>query len=226
MNAALQRSLRATRLVFQVQARSRFPVVYLGLAAVTVVLIRMTPLSDLASWLVPALLLGEYGSSGVLMMGAYRSFEAQEGSRKALAVTPLRRNEYLVAVTVGLALVPTLAGMLVLAGTLGKPGATLALALPLFLTATFSGLAGFALSERVPDFTRFLLAQIPVVAILSLPFLSYFGLVPEWSFAWIPTEASLRAFAGLASEAPGFWSYAGSCGTLLCFNGIAFWSLS
>ena len=85
------------------------------------------------------------------------------------------------------------------AGVLGVDARLLLLAPPLFVVGAIAGLVGLALSSYASEFTRYLMvAMLPAVAIFQAPILSYFGVVPPFAFAWIPTDPALSSFAMLA----------------------------
>lgn len=220
------RLLGAVRLTLAVQARSRFPHIYFGLALLTLAAFRFTGLADHVALLLPAFLLGEPGSLGVYLVAAQRYLERSEGSATALRVTPLRRGESVAAPVVATGLIGTGAGALIQAGVLGVDLRLLALLPPLFLTVTLSGLLGFWLSIQFREFTRFILGSVAPLAIYSLPFVSYFGLAPRWAFAWVPTDAGLAAFANLVQPAPDPGAWLLQLAALLAFNLAGGWWVS
>lgn len=203
----MRRLLAAMRLFLAVQYRSGFVPIYLGLAVFTIVFLRAFVPESWWPILVPALLLGEYGTTSVFMVAAQRFLSRGEHSDEALAVTPLTvatRTLALVAASAGLA---ALSGALVFAATLGPDGRVGLLAPPLFATAAVSGTTGLVLSSRYEEFTRFLLGAIPVVTVFMLPLLPYFGLAPRYTFAWLPWDAALFSFDNLARPAPSPTTY-------------------
>ncbi len=216
----------ALRLVLLVQRRSRFLHVYLGVAVLTVLVIRLLIPEDLNGWVVPAVLLGEPGTLGILLVAAYAYLERNEQDVLALTVTPLRRAEYVAALSVGTALVATLAGVIIFGGVLGLDARIAWLVPPLFLTATLFGLVGLALSSWFSEFTRCLLGGIPVIVLLHLPFLALFELVPRFAFVWVPSDASVFAFANLALPAPDPLQYGAYCALLVAYNGAGFWAVA
>lgn len=217
------RLLAAVRLTLAVQARSRFPHIYFGLALLTLTAFRFTALGDHVELLLPAFLLGEPGSLGVYLVAAQRYLERNEGSATALRVTPLRCAESVAAPVLATALVGTGAGALIQAGVLGVDLRLLALLPPLFLTVTLSGLLGFWLSIRFREFTRFLLGSMPPLAVYSLPLVAFFGLAPRWAFAWVPTDPGLAAFANLVQPAPEPGAWLLQVAALLAFNAAGGW---
>ncbi len=213
----------ALRLVLLVQRRSRFLHIYLGVALLTVLVIRVLIPEDLNRLVVPAVLLGEPGTLGIFLVAAYAYLERNEQDVLALVVTPLRRGEYVAALVIGTALVATAAGAIIFGGVLGLDARVLWLLPPLFLTATLFGLVGLALSNWFSEFTRALLGAIPVITLLSLPYASLFELTPRFAFVWVPSDASLFSFANLAGPAPDPLQYGAYCALLVAYNGAGFW---
>ena len=213
----------ALRLFLLVQWRSRFTQVYLGLALAIVVGSRLLLPEELAPLLVPAYLLGEPATLGVFLVAAHRMYERTEHSATALLVTPLGAGEYLAALAVASALVATAGGLITQGGILGADARLALLLPPLFASALLFGLVGFVVSSYVSEFTRFILASIPVIALLSLPFLAYFELTPRAATAWVPSDAALFAFENLARPAPDAARYALTLALLVLYTLVAFW---
>jgi hypothetical protein len=192
----------ATRLLLAVQGRSGYLHVYAAVAVATVVAVRVLLPDEWRPIVVPAVLLGEYGTMGVFMVGALHHLGRIEGSSSALLVTPLTHREHVAALVLAPALVATPAGILVHGGILGADQRTLALVLPLFLTTCLAGSTGLILASRHAEFTRFLMGSVPLICVFSLPYLSFFGVVPRYTFAWLPWDAALFSFANLSRAAP------------------------
>lgn len=220
-HARASRFGNAVRLVWRVQWKTGFPVIYAVLALITVVALRATPLSGYRELLLPAIQLGEYGTLALMLVAAHRYLERTEQSEVALLVTPLRRGEYVAALVLGSALLPTGIGVMVQAAALGPDWRLLYLPLPLLLTATFCGSLAVVLASRHYEFTSFLIGSfVPAITALSLPFLSYFGVVPRAAFVWMPTDAAIFAFANSVADAPAASVLALSIGALLLWNAI------
>jgi fluoroquinolone transport system permease protein len=193
---SLARIWIALALVVRVQWRASFPHVYLGIAVLMGILLR-TVLADFSQLLFPLFLLGEPATLGVLLVAAQSYYDRNEGSVRALAVTPLGVGEYAIALAAATALWAVLAGLVIQAIVLGVDLRLLLLILPLFAMAVFAGLVGLAVSSLFTEFTRALMGQIPFTAVLMLPCLSYVGVAPDLAFAWVPSAAALRAFSAL-----------------------------
>ena len=102
-----RRILVAVRLVLTIQSRAKFPHVYFGMTVFTVIVFRTLVPDELIPMVLPAFLFGEPGSLGVLMVAAQRYLERGERSVVALLVTPLRSGEYVSALILGSAVIPT-----------------------------------------------------------------------------------------------------------------------
>jgi hypothetical protein len=220
---SFERIGNATRLLLQVQLRSGFLHVYFGLALASVVVVRWLLPESWALVVVPAMLLGEYGTMGLYLVAAQRLLEKNEKSASALAVTPLESWEQVTAMIVAPGLVATTAGVLLFAGSLGLDARTLFLLPPLACTTLLAGAGGVILSSYYSDFTRFLLASIPVVTLFQLPFLSFFSLTPRLSFAWLPWDAALFSFANLASTEAKLLPYVLLLLELAVFAALGIW---
>jgi len=213
----------ALRLFLLAQWRGRFPHVYLGIALLTVLAFRLAIPKQYAASLVPAFLLVEPGTLALTLVAAQAYLERGDRSVTALAVTPLRSGEYVLAMVLASALLATLAGTLIQGGVLGVDLRLVLLLPPLLLTATLAGFLGLGLSARFSEFTRFLVGGLmPVMLLIQLPTLSYFELAPRLAFAWIPSDAALFGLANLARPDPDPLRYALYAGLLLGDNAVAF----
>lgn len=197
----------AVRLMLLVQHRSGFLQIYFGVTIATILIVRLFLPETWWSMVVPALLLGEYGTMGVFMVAAMRFFERSEGSTAALVVTPLRAWEHVLAMILAPSVVAVVAGLAVFAGIFGVDGRLFFLFMPLFLTTVLAGSIGLIVSSHYTEFTRFLLGAIPVVTVFSLPFLSYFDVTPRYTFVWLPWDAALYSFANVVGDELRPWLY-------------------
>lgn len=229
MTGASPRRLgNAIRLDLLVQSRYLFPQIYLGLAALYVLLFRYALPAQWTDLLMPVFLFSEPGLLGFYLAAAQLYFERGEGSVTALAVTPFREEEYLLARAASMGLIATLAGGLVAGLVLGLDLRLGLLLITLYLTATLFTLLGVAVSAYFSEFTRFLVGSFVLLIPVFLPFLSYFQLAPARAFAWLPSHPALAAFAALTG-APGgaggvdSGAYIVSTLQLIGFNILAFW---
>jgi len=218
-----RRLLHAIRLVLTIQLRAKFPQIYVGIAILAVIVFRTMIPREVIPLALPAFLFGEPGSLGIMMVAAQRYMERGERSVVALAVSPLTGIEYVTALIVGSALVPTAATALIQLGVQGLDVRVALVIPPLLLIAVVSGSLGLMLSMVFSEFTRFILGAIPPITIYSLPFLSFFGLAPLWAFKWIPSDSALVIFGMLARNEISAPTYVLSLGLLALFAAISWW---
>lgn len=220
---SISRLSSATRLFLLVQRRAFFPHIYLGLSAYTVLMFHLFVPEKYWELILPTVMLGEYGSVGVLLVAAQRYLEMNERSTAALIVTPLESGEYLLAMNGAAALVATAAGVIVFGGVIGVDYRLPLFVVPLLLTASLAGLIGLVLTLYVRALTDAFLVMMPVIIVYSLPMASWFRLVPRYVFIWIPTDAALFSFGNLTSNTPSLPLYALYCALLLAYNAIGYW---
>ncbi|MBE0448805.1 MAG: hypothetical protein IBX64_12070 [Actinobacteria bacterium] len=218
-----RRLANALQLDLLTQIRYYFLPIYMILALAYVAAIRLTPLSDYATLLLPLLLFSEPGLLGFYLAAGQLYFERNEKSLTALAVTPLRGEEYLMARAASNGIIATLAGIVLFILVFLVPVKTLLLIPPLFLTATLFALLGLSFSMHFDDFMAFVFASALVQIPLALPYLAYFGLVPVWVFAWVPSHPAIFSFSNLVSEQPSMLLYVLYLAELAVFNWLAFW---
>ena len=217
------RLVRALRLILVLQWRAYFPHVYLGLALMTLAAFRFAVPPEWTPLLLPAFLLGEQGIIAMTLVAAHLYLERNEGSLTALAVTPLGSAEYVAALVLGTSVFACVSGALIWAGAIGLDARVGLLVPPLLLLSVFSGLLGLSFATRFDEFTSFLmLGAVPAAGVIGLPLLSYFGVVPYWTFAWLPSDWALRAFGLLTEGAPDLQLWLGCVGAIALFCAVAF----
>jgi hypothetical protein len=220
----MRRLLTAVRLVLKLQLRSRFPQVYFGVAALSVVIFRSIVPEPMIPWLLPTFLFGEPGSLGVMMVAAHEYLSRNERSDTAIVVTPLREIEYVTSLIVGSAIVPTLATAVLQAGVQGLDWRVSLIMPPIFLLALVSGALGLMLAAVFPDFTRFIVGSIPPLCVYSLPLLSFFGITSSWAFVWLPADAALQVFGHIARDDTDAGSYLALITLLAGWAVLACWA--
>jgi len=216
-----RRVVAGVRLFLAVQYRSGFLHVYFGVTVFTVIVVRWLLPGAWRETIVPVLLLTEYGVVGVYLIAAQSYLARSEKSNEALWVTPLRRQERVAAMVLAATVSAMTAAVLFFVGLVGADARLLLLIVPLFAATVLAGSVGLIVSSRYAEFTRFIIESIPVVTVFSLPLMSYFGLVPRYTFAWLPWDAALFSFAAIVTREIHLITYALWSLQLLAFAGLA-----
>ena len=219
----IRRVANALSLLLRVQWRSFFPHVYILLAVGTIVVFRYAIPASYWSWALPVVLFGEPAILGIMLVAAQSFFDRNERSVTALAVTPLRSGEYVVALVLTSSLLGLVYGLSVQVGVLGVDARLLWLSLPLFLATLVSGFVGLFVSTYFREFTSFLIGGgVPATLVIQLPILCYFDLLPRFGLVWIPSHPALFAIDGAVNSVPSLSLYALCCALLAVYAGGAF----
>lgn len=198
----IRRILRATTFSLRLQARARFPQVYLLVTVPVVLAFLFAVPATAVVWAFPLFLFAEPGMLGTNLLAAFRYLEQGEGTVGALMVTPLRPLEHLIGLALASSLLATGFGALTFLAVTGMPMRTLLVVPPLFGLAFLSSLVGFGLSMRFADFSRFVLGMIPWMLLWQLPLLGSLGVLPWPVVGWVPSTASLLALTDLMVPDP------------------------
>jgi len=172
MNSRLQATFLCD---IRLQARNGFYYAAVAVAAITVVVLRLLPVDDLA-WLLPAMIVNNLIVNGFYFMSGLVLLEKAEGSIEAQIVTPLRSGEYLAAKVGALALLSLVENLTIALAVAGLDFRPDLLATGIVLGAALYALAGFVVVARYDAINTFLLPSVGYMLLLGLPLLTYFGI--------------------------------------------------
>ncbi|MFP4115169.1 MAG: hypothetical protein ACOC0E_13035 [Spirochaetota bacterium] len=213
----------------RLQLRHGFYLAYFVVAAAYIVVLRLAAHAARDTLLVlfvfsdPAIL-GLYFVGGLVLLAR------QEGSLRAMMVSPLRLGEYHAAIAGSLALLSlAAAGAITLGGVAGSSLGAVSwgwAALGVLLTALFTTFIGLGLVGRTASVVEFAFLVTPVALVFALPLLDYFRIVRSAWFYLVPTHASLTLIGSLApASRPHPRQAAISLAALVLWNVAAFlWS--
>ena len=191
----------------RIQMRNGFYLAALLVSIFVVLALRQLPPGALAR-LLPLALMQNLTISVFYFIGALALLEKSQGVLQALAVTPLRRDEYLLAKIVslgGLALAESWLATVLTYGLGLNWAAWLAAMLAMIMGMA---LLGFVIVLGYDSVNEYLPPSVGWVLLLSLPLVDYLGL---WRSPWFylhPFQAPLTLLRGLfAPLAPWEWVY-------------------
>ena len=158
--------------------------------------ILILPLDDFSPRLTAFLIFLDPAMVGLSFVGAMVLREKSEGTIFALGITPLRSWVYVASKTVTLTVI-TFASSLVVAFVATEGDFNLPRMLfVLTLSSTLATLIGFACVARVPSMNKLMIHWMWLVALLYIPALTHFEILPEVLtpvIALVPTYAVLIA---------------------------------
>lgn len=215
-----------------VQVRTNLYTIGIGAGVLVAIALSQLAGPDLLVLLVPTLMLLVVGGSTLLYVSAMIIFEKDEGTLRAMIVSPVRPFEYLWSKIITLTALATLESVVMIGGAMLIMRFSGGLSLPnlplLFLGIVAIGilytLIGIVLVVRFDSITDYLLPMAGVAVILQLPFLYFLGWVEHWSFLLIPTSAPTVLMVGAYRPLAGWeWVY-GVVYTAVLLIGLTIWA--
>ena len=222
----MRRLAAAVRWDATLQARHGFYAVTAVVVLVWVGILRLLPpvtRADPAA-LAPAFVVGNLQVTAFYFATALVFLERSQRALQALLASPLRPGEYLAAKALSLTLLATAENALLLVLVYGF---RFEWGWLLLGTAALSGiyvLLGLGIVARYPTFSGFLMPSVVYTFALTLPLLSYYGVVPAWLFAWHPVAPPLALLrAGCEPVSLGVLAY-GFLGSAVWLALAAWWA--
>lgn len=214
----MTRLLSTLRLDILTQFRNGF--YYVGAFVVVVAVVLLSQLRgplDL-SVIIPGLVFFNLLITTFYFVGGLVLLEKEEGSLFGLAVTPLRKSEYLLAKIGSLTLLASIETTLYIMIVFGTAPPFLGM----LLLAGIYTLFGFVAIARYDSINEFLLPSVIIVMLLMLPLVDFFGLWQSPIFYLHPLQPMLvLMYAAYALATPAEIAY-GVVGSLFWY-GLLFW---
>jgi fluoroquinolone transport system permease protein len=126
-------------------------------------------------------------------------FEKSEGVLTALAVTPIRRWEYLLSKALTLAALATAETLLIVAFLFGLGSRWPMLVAGTLLLSLLYALAGFLTVIRFDSINAFLFPSVGAAILLILPLLAHFNLIPTLLMLVHPAQPAIAMIAAASS---------------------------
>ncbi|MFC1618823.1 hypothetical protein ACFL45_02655 [Candidatus Neomarinimicrobiota bacterium] len=190
----LPRFTAAFRNDLRLQFRHGFYYVYLVLAILYVIILRVLP-DSARDLLLPLVIFTDPAIAGFYFIGAIVLLERADGTQQALFITPLRVRDYLLSKVMSLTTLAVATSMAIALFAIGPTFNILALFIGSTLTSVLFVSLGLAFVSRFKVLNIYLFSAGLAVAMLSLPllgFLNIFDSVLLWLF---PTQPCLVVIA-------------------------------
>lgn len=131
---------------------------------------------------------------GFLFIGVMVLFERDESSLKALSVTPVTAEAYLLSKVMALSLVATVCSLLMALSAKGTQLPVFGFVFASMMTAVNFSLLGVAVVAKSGSFNTYFVKAIGWILVLTLPFISFFEVWDSPIFKLFPTDNSLDLF--------------------------------
>lgn len=157
---------------------------------------------------------------GLMFIGVMMMFEKSESTITALSVLPISAADYLWSKAISLTGVALFCALAIALVGLGTAFSWIHFSLSLIgVTLLFSFIGVWVVAgER--DLNRYLMKVAGVVIVLSLPVLTFFGLIDDLWVAWLPTYPAIKLIAWSITERPSVALITAAYGGLLVWCGV------
>ncbi len=191
----MSRVSASIRTDFQVQVRNNLYATGIIVSAILAVAMAYLARPDQMPVVAAATLILIAGGSTLLYVGAMIIFEKDEGTVRALTVSPVRSWEYLGSKVVTLTLIATVETVIIIGGAMLILGSGASVPnIPLLILATWAmgalyTLIGVVLVVRFRSITDFLVPLSFIATLLQVPFFYFLGIFSHPALLAIPTGA-------------------------------------
>lgn len=213
----MNRFIATVKTDFRIQLRNNLYTIGFFVSALLAAAMAWIARPDQLAIVAAAALILIAGGSTLLYVGALTIFEKDEGTLRAIVVSPVRKTEYLWSKVVTLTAIATFETVVIVGGTMlimsakshvDVPNIALLLGAT-WLTGTLFTLTGIILVVRFKSITDFLVPVSLIATVLQVPFLYFMGVFPEPALLVIPTGGpAMLMFAAFRPLAPWEWIYA------------------
>lgn len=198
--AAFQNDLR-------LQFRHGFYYVYLVLATIYVIILRVLPVSA-RDLLLPLIIFTDPAIAGFYFIGAIVLLERADGTQQALFITPLRLRDYFLSKVLSLSTLALATSLAIALFAVGPVFNILALIVGVTLTSILFVTLGLAFVSRFKVLNFYLFSAGLAVALMSLPLLGFLNIWDSLLFWLFPTQPCLVVIAAaFRPESYPFWEY-------------------
>jgi fluoroquinolone transport system permease protein len=190
----LPRFTSAFRNDLRLQFRHGFYYVYLVLAILYVIILRLLP-DSARDLLLPLVIFTDPAIAGFYFIGAIVLLERADGTQQALFITPLRVRDYLLSKVLSLTTLAVATSLAIALFAVGPTFNILALFIGATLTSVLFVLLGLAFVSRFKVLNIYLFSAGLAVAMLSLPLLGFLNIFDSALLWLFPTQPCLVVIA-------------------------------
>lgn len=160
---------------------------------------------------------------GLLFLGLAVILEKNQNVLPAFLVTPMSIHHYLLARTLSLSIVGWLCALGMVIAAVGFSFHWIHFSIGVFAICFIFSLAGVFLISYTSEFLNYMLLSIPIMALLSLPLLNYYGLTDIWLWTLTPTQGAtsllISAYEVPLTNIELLWAY----GSTIIWSSFLYW---
>ena len=189
----LQRLAAFVRWDMRLQFRQGFYYAMLFVIALWIGIIALLP--SVKDALLPFALFIDLSSIGFYFVVGLLYLEKGEGTLSALVVSPFHTRDYLLARVITMLVLSLVASAAVAIAVRGLGLNWLLVGAAITLFSILFTLLATILGSRYDNISAFLIPSIIIVAVLQIPLLDYFNILPHWIHYLFPTQPFLLLMA-------------------------------
>ncbi|BDS11123.1 ABC transporter permease [Aureispira anguillae] len=161
---------------------------------------------------------------GLLFFGLAVILEANQRVLPAFLVTPMSVHHYLLARTLALSILGWLCALGMVIAAVGFSFHWLHFSAGVLAICFIFSLAGVFLISYTSEFLNYMLLSIPIMAVLSLPLLNYYGLTDLFWFKLVPTQGATDLLVSSYELPLSLSELGGAYGTTIVWIVILYWA--
>lgn len=202
---------------------------HIGIAfsiATAIILLQIVTTAEQWGEAIPVTMLMVIGGSTLLYVAAMIIFEKDEGTLKAITVSPMTSSEYLTSKVVTLTLLATIESLVLVGVATRFSGFNLPILLiGIIIIGVIYTLFGAVLVVRYDSITDFLVPVLVIAMVLQIPVVYFTGLLDNNLMLLIPTSAPTLLMTGAWLDLAAWqWAYAIIYSAVMMI-GLAIWAV-
>lgn len=142
---------------------------------------------------------------GFLFIGVMVLFEKDESTLAALSVTPVNASRYVLSKSISLTIISSICSLIMAISSKGLDFKIHHFIVATFFTSMNFSFIGFIAVAGAKGFNSYFVKAIGIIMLMTLPFLTYFELTPDYLFVLFPTWNSLKMYGHAFSEESGMY---------------------
>lgn len=181
-----------TQLVWEFRLQKRYYFFVTAMIITVVWILLLITLNDevKSRWL-PVLIFADLSNIGLLFIAGCLYLERRQGTLYAIAITPVRRGQWLVLKLLSLSALTSACAVLIV-GFSGVSVDWLQLLPAILVTAALFTLCGFLVALPFDDILNYFVLMALSLTVLGLPLFDYFDVYAHWLFWALPSQPVLN----------------------------------
>jgi fluoroquinolone transport system permease protein len=217
--------LKQIKWQFLIFHRNNLVTMIIGIVALYVLLIYMIRDFEGVEKFVTLLIYNDPAVIGFVFIGISIMLEKDQQVLPAIFVTPLNLHFYLISRIVALSTIVFVGGLAMLLMAKGTSFNILLFFAGTFSTGILFCLMGIFVASYTTEILHFMLRSIPLLILMSLPLLNYFGLTDLSFLNLFPVQGGLNLMVNSYREQPDLGEIIFGCVSIAVWTPLLYWAV-